>query len=103
MNSDEGVHKLVLFYEDACDECKTLFEIVKFIAGDLKGKRILISRINMSRNELEGLSLNKLPLLVIQKSLQDSMSSVYEGEHDIESIKSWIASIVYDYHIIMKA
>jgi len=95
MSSDVEISKLVLYYEDDCLQCKELKKILKQLATEFKGKRLLVMQINMSRNELQGLNLPELPLLVLQKTLSDKSSAVFKGEHSFEIVKHWLVSTVY--------
>ena len=81
---------MVLFYEAGCPQCEVLTRIMALIAERMKDKTIIVSRINMSKNEIAELGGYTYPFIALLRSFNDQQSSIYEGDWVYSKVDAWI-------------
>ena len=89
---DPSKNVFVLFYAPWCGHGKALHpiyeELAKAYAND---KEVLITKIDATANEVEGINIRGFPTLKFFKAGGDGRSEVdYEGDRTLEALKDFV-------------
>jgi protein disulfide-isomerase-like protein len=79
-----------MYFAPWCGHCKKLAPVWKDLAKEMKGSNVVIAKIDMTENEIEGLKITGFPTIYFYPAEGEKVQ--FDGQRDLNKIMGWLNS-----------
>jgi protein disulfide-isomerase-like protein len=86
---DKSKDTLVMYYAPWCGHCKKLAPHWKDLAKEVQGTNVVIAKIDMTENEIEGLRITSFPTIFFYPAGGERVA--FDGGRDLNKLMEWLS------------